>query len=187
MIAKRVLDIGIAVVGLPLALPFLAIAAVLIKWETQGPALFHQRRIGRFGKTFICHKLRTMKTSTPNRASHEVAQSAVTRVGAFLRKTKLDEVPQLWNVLLGEMSVVGPRPCLPEQRELIDLREKLGVLEARPGITGLAQINDIDMSDPARLAEVDAQYVKAVSLSQDLYLMLMTVMGSGRGDRVKPV
>jgi lipopolysaccharide/colanic/teichoic acid biosynthesis glycosyltransferase len=97
----------------------------------------------------------------------------------------MDELPQLWNVLKGEMSFVGPRPCLPIQRELIDERQKRGVFDLRPGITGLAQVQGIDMSDPRRLAEVDATYMKKQNLMFDFLLIVRTVTGSGRGDRVR--
>src|SRR5690606_34080410 len=101
--------------------------------------------------------------------------SYITPIGKFLRKTKLDELPQLWNVIRRDMSLVGPRPCLPEQAELILHRRNLGVLQIEPGITGLAQVRDIDMSDPRRCAESDAEYLRNWSLRLDLWLMFRTV------------
>jgi len=118
--------------------------------------------------------------------THDAKASQVTPIGHFLRKTKLDELPQLWNVLKGDMSLIGPRPCLPSQTELVAERVKRSVLQLRPGITGLAQINDVDMSDPVRLAEVDAEYLKIRSFALDMTILFRTVFGQeGRGDRVK--
>jgi lipopolysaccharide/colanic/teichoic acid biosynthesis glycosyltransferase len=110
--------------------------------------------------------------------------SAVTPFGKFLRRTKLDELPQLWNVLKGEMSLVGPRPCLFNQEELIEARERLGVFEVRPGITGLAQVNEIDMSTPQLLAETDARMLSSLGLKDYIGYIMMTVTGKGAGDRV---
>jgi len=109
----------------------------------------------------------------------------VTTFGKFLRRTKLDELPQLWNVLKGEMSLAGPRPCLFSQKELIEARERLGVFRARPGITGLAQVNDIDMSTPQLLAETDARMLASLGVGSYFRYILMTVSGKGAGDRVK--
>ncbi|MEH6562611.1 MAG: sugar transferase, partial [Marinobacter sp.] len=111
--------------------------------------------------------------------------SLVTPLGRFLRKTKLDELPQLWNVLKGEMSLVGPRPCLFNQEHLIAEREKRDVLKARPGITGLAQVNEIDMSTPALLAETDERMLKSLSVKNYFRYIFQTVSGKGAGDRVK--
>jgi lipopolysaccharide/colanic/teichoic acid biosynthesis glycosyltransferase len=110
--------------------------------------------------------------------------SAVTPLGRFLRRTKLDELPQLWNVLKGEMSLVGPRPCLFNQQELIDAREQLGVFAARPGITGLAQVNEIDMSTPELLAQTDARMLSSLGIRNYFAYILMTVTGKGSGDRI---
>jgi lipopolysaccharide/colanic/teichoic acid biosynthesis glycosyltransferase len=123
-----------------------------------------------------------MRAGTPDRASHEVGASTITRSGRFLRRTKVDELPQLWNVILGDMSLVGPRPCLPSQRELIDEREKLGVLRLLPGITGIGQLAGLDMSDPVALAHADAAYLAPWSLGRDLDLLIRTAVGGGSGD-----
>jgi len=172
---KRSLDLAIALPGLFVALPLILVAGAVIRATSEGPAILDQIRVGRGGTPFRCFKLRTMYAGTPAVPTHEARQSAVTPVGRFLRRTKLDELPQLWNVLKGDMSLVGPRPCLPTQDELIHHRARLGVLEALPGITGLAQVRGIDMSQPALLAETDAEYLKAWSLRLDLELMLRTV------------
>jgi lipopolysaccharide/colanic/teichoic acid biosynthesis glycosyltransferase len=126
-----------------------------------------------------------MKPDTASVASHLADTSSITPLGRFLRRTKLDELPQLWNVLKGEMSLVGPRPCLFNQAELIEEREKRGVLAVRPGITGLAQINDIDMSTPRLLAETDAKMMASMSIRNYFFYIIMTVLGKGAGDRVK--
>lgn len=182
---KRFFDFAIAVLGLIISAPLLAIAMLALRLESPGPAIFAQRRIGRRGPEFTCYKLRTMYQGTANLPSHQLQTSAVTRLGRQLRKWKLDELPQLYNVLLGDMSLVGPRPCLPTQTALIDARRRLGVLEAPPGITGLAQVQGVDMSDPERLAAMDAEYVRRWSFLGDLRLLFATVFGKGVGvDRV---
>ncbi len=183
---KRAFDIAAAVGGLLVAALPIAILVLLIRRESEGSGIFSQQRVGRDGRLFYCHKLRTMRTGTPNVPTHDVQAAQITPIGALLRRTKLDELPQLWNVLTGEMSFVGPRPCLPSQTTLIEERKKRGVLSLRPGITGLAQINDIDMSDPLRLAEKDAEYLRARSFGLDLSILFRTVFQrAGSGDRVK--
>jgi len=126
-----------------------------------------------------------MRLDTASVATHLAEASAVTPFGRFLRRTKLDELPQLWNVLKGEMSLVGPRPCLPNQEELIAERQKRGVFEVPPGITGLAQVNGIDMSEPARLAEVDERMIRTLTLKDYFRYLVLTVTGKGSGDRVR--
>lgn len=125
-----------------------------------------------------------MALGTRVAGTHEVSAASVTSVGKFLRSSKLDELPQLWNVLRGEMSLVGPRPCLPVQEELIEERRKRGVLEVLPGITGLAQVEGIDMSDPQKLASRDADYTNSRSFGLDLKIIARTLFGGGSGDRV---
>jgi lipopolysaccharide/colanic/teichoic acid biosynthesis glycosyltransferase len=126
-----------------------------------------------------------MKVDTASVASHLASTASITKFGGFLRKTKLDELPQLWNVLKGEMSLVGPRPGLFNQSELTAAREQQGVFAVRPGITGLAQVSDIDMSTPELLAETDAKMIKRLSISDYFKYILQTVTGKGAGDRVK--
>ncbi|MBZ9865458.1 sugar transferase [Mesorhizobium sp. CA15] len=174
MTAKRALDLAVAVPMLALASPVLLVAMLAIRATSTGPAIFSQIRVGRGGALFACHKLRTMYRETPSLPTHEAPARSVTAVGKVLRATKIDELPQLWNVLKGEMSLVGPRPCLPTQAELIERRKELGVLAALPGITGLAQVKGIDMSDPRLCAETDAAYVKAASTGLDLKILLGT-------------
>ncbi|RRH95478.1 sugar transferase [Mesorhizobium tamadayense] len=154
--------------------PIMLTAMLAIRVTSPGPAIFSQPRVGRQGTLFACHKLRTMHRDTPSLPTHEAPTGSVTAVGKLLRRTKVDELPQLWNVLKGEMSLVGPRPCLPTQTELIGHRQRLGVLAALPGITGLAQIKGIDMSDPKLCAETDAAYLKAASVGLDTRILLGT-------------
>ncbi|EEW11841.1 galactosyl-transferase, putative [Vibrio mimicus VM573] len=127
-----------------------------------------------------------MPLNTASVATHLVGASSVTRLGQFLRKTKLDELPQLINVLKGEMSLVGPRPCLFNQQSLIDERKSRGVFEVLPGITGLAQVNEVDMSTPEKLAELDQQMIQTLNLKNYFTYIIQTVLGKGAGDRVKP-
>lgn len=172
--AKRLLDLVLAVPGLLVAAPVVLIAMAAIRATSEGPAIFAQERVGRHERLFRCYKLRTMYVNTPHVATHEVAASAITPVGAFLRRVKIDELPQLWNVVVGQMSMVGPRPCLPGQHDLIRHRRTLGVFALRPGITGLAQVRGVDMSDPQRCAQTDAEYMQAISLAEDARLIIRT-------------
>jgi len=155
----RLLDFVFALLGLVFGLPVLLVLVLIGLFDTGSP-IFRQQRVGRNQKPFTLVKFRTMKKDTASVASHLASASAITPFGHFLRRTKLDELPQLWNVLKGEMSLVGPRPCLFNQEELINERESRGVLNARPGITGLAQVNDIDMSTPQLLAETDQKMLE---------------------------
>lgn len=179
----RLLDIIFALCGLVVGFPVLVLLTLIGIFDTGSP-IFCQQRVGRYKKSFTLVKFRTMKKDTAHVASHLASSSAITPFGGFLRKTKLDELPQLWNVLWGQMSLVGPRPCLFNQQELIDEREKLGVLNARPGITGLAQVNEIDMSTPVLLAQTDARMLQSLTLVSYFKYIFMTVAGKGSGDRV---
>lgn len=179
----RLLDMVFSLMGLVLGLPILLVLYVLGLFDTGAP-LFRQERVGRNKKPFSLVKFRTMKVNTASVASHLANSSSITRFGYFLRRTKLDELPQLWNVLKGEMSLVGPRPCLFNQEELIEERAKRAVLRARPGITGLAQVNDIDMSTPKLLAETDQKMLENLNVCAYFKYILMTVAGKGAGDRV---
>jgi len=179
----RLLDFVFSVLGLVVASPLLIILT-MAGWFDTGSPLFRQTRVGRHKKPFVLVKFRTMKPETSHVASHLADTSAVTPLGRCLRRTKLDELPQLWNVLKGEMSLVGPRPCLFNQQELIDARDQLGVFAARPGITGLAQVNEIDMSTPQLLAQTDARMLGSLGIKDYFAYILMTVTGKGSGDRI---
>jgi len=182
---KRAFDVAAASVGLVVLAPVVFACALLIRLSSKGPAIFRQARIGKDERVFTCYKLRTMLTDTAHLPTHQTASTAVTPIGKHLRRLKLDELPQLWNVLKGEMSFVGPRPCLPTQVELISARRRRGLTGLLPGITGISQVAGIDMSDPERLAASDARYVAAMSLRTDLLLIWQAVAGAGRGDRVR--
>lgn len=180
----RLFDLILAALGLSVGLPFFCVLTFFCLLDTGSP-LFFQTRVGRQKKPFTLIKFRTMRLGTDSVATHLLDVSVVTFFGRFLRKTKLDEFPQLWNVLKGDMSLVGPRPCLFNQKELIVERVALGVFNARPGITGFAQIMGIDMSTPRLLAETDAKMLKAMNLATYFKCIFKTLLGSGRGDRIK--
>lgn len=180
----RLFDVLLALLGLTLGLPVLVLLW-LMGWLDTGSPLFRQQRVGRNRQPFVLVKFRTMRPDTASVATHLADASSITAFGRFLRRTKLDELPQLWNVLKGEMSLVGPRPCLFNQEELIEARDAREVFKARPGITGLAQVQGIDMSTPELLAETDAQMLQALTLSNYFKYILLTVAGKGAGDRVR--
>ncbi len=179
----RLLDVVFSLMGLVLASPVIVLLLLLGLFDTGSP-LFRQQRVGRNQAPFTLFKFRTMRLEMKSVATHLANPSAVTVLGAFLRRNKLDELPQLWNVLKGEMSLVGPRPCLLNQTDLIEERVSRGVFAARPGITGLAQINGIDMSTPKLLAETDALMLKGLGLAAYFTYIIKTVTGAGRGDRI---
>lgn len=173
---KRMFDFVAAACGLLLLWPVVLLLIVLVRLETPGPGLFRQIRVGRNEKPFICYKVRTMRVGTANVATHLAPAAQVTGLGAVLRRTKLDELPQLWNVLKGEMSLVGPRPCLPSQVELISQRRIHGIFNMRPGITGLAQINGVDMSDSNKLVEMEKMYAAGNRMGIDLTIIVKTIL-----------
>ena len=180
----RFCDVVFSALGLVVALPLLLVLWLFGWWDTRSP-LFRQERVGRHRRPFTLVKFRTMQPGTASVATHLAEASAVTTFGRFMRRTKLDELPQLWNVLKGEMSLVGPRPCLPNQTELVEERDRRGVFDARPGITGLAQVNGIDMSDPVKLATVDAQMLESLTLRDYFRFIVLTATGKGSGDRIR--
>jgi lipopolysaccharide/colanic/teichoic acid biosynthesis glycosyltransferase len=179
----RLIDVFVAFFGLFLGAPLLSILW-LIGWLETGEPLFRQERVGQHLQLFVLVKFRTMRRGTASVATHLVDSAALTFFGRFLRSTKLDELPQLWNVLKGDMSLVGPRPCLLNQKEVIEARHQLGVFAVRPGITGLAQINHVDMSTPELLAETDAHMISTLTSSKYFKDIIKTVVGYGGGDRV---
>lgn len=181
----RLLDILFAAFGLIVGSPLLLILTLLGWLDTRSP-LFRQTRVGCNQQPFTLVKFRTMRVGTASVATHLASSSAITPFGHFLRRSKLDELPQLWNVLKGEMSLVGPRPCLANQHELIAARAALGVFKVRPGITGLAQVRGIDMSTPDQLAQIDAQMIRTLSIKTYLNYIFQTITGKGQGDRIRP-
>ena len=180
----RLIDILASFIGLIILSPFILIIAIILFFE-HGKALFIQTRVGRNQAQFRLVKFRSMSPKAANLPTHEISANLITKTGKFIRATKLDELPQLWNVLKGEMSVVGPRPCLPTQEDLIQEREALGVFSLRPGITGPSQVKNIDMSTPKKLALEDSQMVGNLTLFSYLKYVLMTITGSGQGDKVR--
>ena len=180
----RIFDIIFSLLGLVCGFPVILAIWVLVLLDTGYP-IFRQERVGRNIKSFTLVKFRTMSKDTASVASHLASSSSITPLGRLLRKTKLDELPQLWNVLMGDMSLVGPRPNLFNQEELMNARRALGVYGVRPGITGLAQIKDIDMSTPELLAKTDAEMISAMSVANYFKYIFLTVAGKGQGDRVR--
>ena len=180
----RVIDFSLALLGLLVAFPVLLIIFFLGLLDTGSP-LFVQKRMGMNMKAFYLIKFRTMKLDTVSVASHLADNASVTKFGRFLRLSKLDELPQLWNVVKGEMSLVGPRPNLLEQEVLIACRQKLGVYSVRPGITGLAQVNKVDMSEPRLLARIDSLMIRNFSVCMYLGCIVSTIWGRGFGDSIK--
>lgn len=180
----RFFDVVFSLAGLVIGFPLLVILYVVGLFDTGSP-LFFQKRVGRHQKPFTLVKFRTMRKDTASVATHLASSSSITKFGTFLRRTKLDELPQLWNVLKGEMSLVGPRPGLFNQQELTTERDALGVFEVRPGITGLAQVNEIDMSTPKLLAQTDAKMIVTLNVRDYFKYIFMTVLGKGAGDRIK--
>lgn len=180
----RLLDFLVAFWGLLFLCPILLVVTIIGLFDTGSP-VFVQERVGRNKKPFKLIKFRTMSVGTKSVASHLTSNASITKLGSFLRKTKIDELPQLINVLRGEMSLVGPRPNLFNQEELIAERDVLGIYDVLPGITGLAQVQNIDMSTPQLLAKIDREMIETMSLDNYCKYILQTVTGGGQGDAVK--
>lgn len=181
----RLLDVIASFFGLLFLWPILLIVVVIGFFDTGSP-VFIQTRMGKNKKPFNLIKFRTMSLDTKSVASHLANEASITKLGAFLRKTKIDELPQLINVLKGEMSLVGPRPNLFNQEELIQERDKLSIYDVLPGVTGLAQVQNIDMSTPELLANTDKKMIDTLSVQDYFKYIIMTVTGSGTGDAAKP-
>lgn len=182
---KRFFDIFVSVLFLPIVIILcLFIGVIYLLLENESP-FFMQTRVGKNEKLFKIYKLRTMKVNTANVETHIVDSGSVTRLGSILRRTKLDELPQLLNVLRGEMSLVGPRPCLTSQNTLIEERRTKNIFSIRPGITGLAQIQGVDMSDPINLAEIESIYLRSYHFLLDIRIIVYTLKGDGSGDCVR--
>lgn len=180
----RFFDFLFSFIGLIVFSPILVVIIIIGFFDTGSP-FFVQKRIGKNRQLFSLVKFRSMSLNTQSVATHLVNKNAVTKFGNFLRKSKLDELPQLWNVLMGDMSLVGPRPNLPNQEELIQERTARNVYSVRPGITGLAQIQEIDMSTPRLLAETDASMIETLNLFNYFKVIMATITGKGFGDRIK--
>jgi len=180
----RLLDIFFSLTCIILGLPIMLVIYIIGLFDSGAP-LFFQQRVGKNQQPFILVKFRTMAIDTSSVGTHLIDAASITKLGNFLRKTKLDEIPQLFNVLIGRMSLVGPRPCLLNQTELLEEREKRGVFKVRPGVTGLAQVNDVDMSTPRKLARYDQLMINNMSLRLYAKLIIATTHGKGRGDRIR--
>ena len=179
----RIYDFIISLTLLIILFPLLSLIFFICFLES-GKPIFMQKRVGKNQKIFKMIKFRTMVLNTPSLSTHLINQKAVTNFGKFIRKLKLDELPQLINVINGEMSLVGPRPCLTNQKELIIEREKYNLFSVKPGITGLSQIKGIDMSNPKRLSEVDHHMVANFNQINYFKYLLLTLFGKGSGDKV---
>ena len=178
-VLKRFFDIILSLVAIIVFSWLLIIIAIAIVVEDKGNILFKQKRIGKNKKEFYIYKFRTMKVSTPKDVHTHLLynpESYITKIGGFLRKTSLDELPQLFNILKGDMSIVGPRPALWNQFDLIDLRDKNGSNSVRPGLTGWAQVNGRDELPIDVKAGFDGEYIKKMSIVFDIKIILMTVV-----------
>ena len=181
---KRLFDILFSGLLIIVLLPLGIVVSIWIMLDDFGSPFFVQQRVGLNGRNFGLLKFRSMYIDAPSVSTHLANNNYVTGFGRFLRISKLDETLQLFNVLKGDMSLVGPRPNLFMQIELIDERNKRLVYSCRPGITGLAQVNNVDMSNPRLLAEIDAKWLNEMSVKLYLQIMLLTMLGKGYGDRL---
>jgi O-antigen biosynthesis protein WbqP len=173
---KRLLDIILSAVGILFLAPVLLVLTALIKLQDGGPAIFRQGRVGRHEKEFVVMKFRSMPVNAANVPKTQAAAIQITPIGKFIRRTNLDELPQLFNIFIGEMSVVGPRPCLARQEELVKMRRESGVFSCKPGLTGLAQINAYDGMPEGEKVRWEAEYCRAVSLKNDILIILKTFL-----------
>ena len=184
---KRCIDITLSLAGLILASWLYLIIIIAIVIDDPGPVFFSQKRVGKNKKIFKLYKFRSMKMTTPHDTPTHMLENPeqyITRVGRFLRKSSLDEIPQLWNILKGEMSVIGPRPALWNQDDLIEERDKYGANDVRPGLSGWAQIcgrDELEIEDKARL---DGEYIEKMSFLFDCRCFFGTAIGALRGDGV---
>lgn len=174
-IGKRTFDVVASGATILVLSPVLLLTALLIRFEDGGPALFRQARVGRNGDPFTVLKFRSMRVGSANVPSAQGAALPITRIGRFLRRTNIDELPQLFNIFLGDMSVVGPRPPIPTQEALVTARRANGALALRPGLTGLAQIKSYDGMPESEKAECDGRYAQRVTFAGDLVIIVRTL------------
>ncbi len=185
---KRIIDLVLVLISLFLFWPLLLALIILIKLDSSGPVLFKQKRVGIYKTHFYILKFRTMRIDTPKDCpTHmlENPENYITRIGRFLRKTSLDELPQLLNILAGDMSIIGPRPALWNQFDLIDEREKYGANNVRPGLTGWAQINGRDELPIEEKARLDGEYVHNIGFWFDFKCFMRTIISVVMSDGVK--
>jgi O-antigen biosynthesis protein WbqP len=186
-VIKRAFDIVAALGGLVVLSPALAVIALAVRLDSPGPAIHWSRRVGRFNRIFLMPKFRTMRTDAPDVATHLLAdpQAWITPLGRFLRRASLDELPQLWSVLIGDMSLVGPRPALFNQDDLVALRTAAGVEALRPGVTGWAQVNGRDDLPIEEKARLDADYLDRQGFVFDLKVIFTTLRAAVSGQGVR--
>lgn len=182
---NRFVELILCLVSLIILVPIMIVLMALVFLEDRHSPILKQIRVGKGQVPFNCYKIRTMAVDTAEVASHEASANQITKIGGFLRKTGLDELPQIFNVLMGQMSFVGPRPNLPSQTELIAVRDAYKVYDVTPGITGLAQVQGVDMSVPEKLALIDQEYVQGKSFRLDCSIIWATIRGKGVGDAIK--
>lgn len=184
---KRIIDIFCSLAGLILFSPVFIVTAILIRIESKGDVIFKQLRVGKNGKTFYIYKFRSMKIDTPTMATNDMKnpEMYITKVGKFIRKTSIDELPQLINILMGDMSIVGPRPVIDKETDLINLRKQNKIDVILPGITGWAQINGRDNLGNEEKVKYDKEYLEKRSIKFDLYIMCMTVLKVLKRDDIR--
>ena len=187
LVSKRIMDIVGSLVGIILLSPLFLIVAMLIKLDSKGPIIFKQIRIGKDSKPFYIYKFRSMKIEAPNLSTEEFknASDFTTRIGKFIRKTSIDELPQLVNILKGDMSIVGPRPVIEREVRLLELRKKYKVDSILPGITGLAQINGRDHVDDYEKVKYDFKYLINRNLVLDIKIIIKTILKVVKSDGIK--
>jgi len=173
---KRIFDIILSSILLLCLIPLFLIFALIIRIQDGGPAIFRQKRIGKNGKIFMFYKFRSMPLNTPNVESKDTNKIQITRFGKFIRRTNLDELPQFYNVLIGDMSFIGPRPPILTQNDLIAIRETNGAINLKPGLTGWAQVNSYDNMPVEQKAKLDGEYACKISLLMDLKILFKTVL-----------
>ena len=186
-VTKRLIDIVGSLCGIILLSPLFLIVAILIKLDSKGPVIFKQTRIGKDSKPFNIYKFRSMKVETPNLSTEEFknASDFTTRVGKFIRKTSIDELPQLVNILKGDMSIVGPRPVIEKEVRLLELRKECKVDSILPGITGLAQINGRDHVDDYQKVKYDFEYLVKRNLVLDIKIIINTILKVIKSEGIK--
>lgn len=172
--AKRLVDLVGAAAAMVLLSPIFAVIALCIRIWDPGPIIFCQKRVGAEGRIFEFYKFRSMPVNTGDIPSDQIGELRLSWIGRLIRRTNLDELPQLWNVLKGDMSLVGPRPPIPSQSELIEARRRNGALACRPGLTGWAQVNSFDGMSVAQKAFYDGEYARQVTLAKDAAIVLRT-------------
>ena len=187
LISKRTMDIVSSLVGLILLSPLFLLVAILIKLDSKGPIIFKQIRIGKNSKPFYIYKFRSMKIDAPNLSTEEFinASDFTTKVGKFIRKTSIDELPQLVNILKGDMSIVGPRPVIEREVRLLEIRKECNVDSILPGITGLAQINGRDNIDDYEKVKYDFEYLSKRNLVLDIKIIINTVLKVAKSEGIK--